>query len=258
MGKDKFDVLILIGRPASGKSEIIDFLMHAPPDVRRRYRVADLDVLDDFPMLWTWFEEDHILSERLGQPRLHADTRGHFKHRYLWHLLTERISLEYCKRVRDDAMYHDYTTTIVEFARGSEHGGYAEAFRHLTDSLLHRAVVLYVDVPFEESLRKNRCRFNPERPDSILEHALSDEKLIRVYRDDDWAAFSADDPDFLTMRSIRVPYVVFENGDDVTTGKPDLLAARLETVMGRLWELHCIRQEELAIPALSIPCFTAS
>ena len=28
MGENAFDVLILIGRPASGKSEIIDFLKH--------------------------------------------------------------------------------------------------------------------------------------------------------------------------------------------------------------------------------------
>ena len=63
MHTDAFDVLILVGRPASGKSEIIDYLMHLPPDVRRdRFHVANLDVLDDFPMLWAWFEEDGILS----------------------------------------------------------------------------------------------------------------------------------------------------------------------------------------------------
>jgi len=238
MNKGTFDVLILIGRPASGKSEIIDLLMHTLPDARqRRFHIADLDVIDDFPMLWTWFEEDRILSEQLGQPRLHTDADGYFKHRYLWHLLIERINLEYCKRLRDDPVYHDNATTLVEFSRGGEHGGYAEAFSHLADDLLRRAVLVYVRVSFEESLRKNRRRFNPDRPDSILEHALPDEKLTRLYRDDDWAAVSADDPCFLDIRSIRVPYVVFENEDDVTTSKPDLLAERLERVLGRLWEL---------------------
>ena len=95
MSKESFRVIVLIGRPASGKSEIIDFLMHASPDVRRRrFRIADLDVLDDFPMLWTWFEEDLILSERLDQPRLHTDVNGDFKYRYLWHLLIEIAVLE--------------------------------------------------------------------------------------------------------------------------------------------------------------------
>jgi hypothetical protein len=240
MSNETFDVLILIGRPASGKSEIIDLVMCTPIDVRRRvFHIADLDVIDDFPMLWTWFEEDRILSEQLGQPRLHTDADGYFKYRYLWDLLIERISLEYHKKVRDDPNYHEYSTTVVEFSRGEEHGGYAKAFPHLSDDLLRRAAVVYVRVSFEESLRKNRCRYNPDRPDSILEHALPDEKLTRLYRDDDWTSFRTSDPHFLSVRSIRVPYVVFENEDDVTTGKPDTLAERLETVLGQLWELRC-------------------
>ena len=246
MGEDTFDVLILIGRPASGKSEIIDLLMHtsaeaSAEDRRRRFHVGDVDVLDDFPMLWTWFEEDHILSERLGQPRLHTGADGYFRYPYLWHLLIERLGLEYGKRLRDEPAFHDRTTTIVEFSRGSEHGGYAGAFSHLAKDLLRRAAVVYVQVSFEESLRKNRRRFNPERPDSILEHSLPDEKLARLYRDDDWATFGPGDSGFLTVGSIRVPTVVFPNEDDVTTGKPDLLAARLEAVLGRLWELQRVR-----------------
>jgi hypothetical protein len=241
-GADTFDVLILIGRPASGKSEIVDLLMHTSPDVRRRrFHVADLDVLDDFPMLWTWFEEDQILSQQLGQPRLHTGADGYFRYPYLWHLLVERLGLEYGKQLRDDPAFHDHTTTIVEFSRGSEHGGYAEAFPHLAQDLLRRAAVVYVQVSFEESLRKNRRRFNPERPDSILEHSLPDEKLARLYRDDDWATFGVGDSGFLTVGSLRVPTVVFPNEDDVTTGKPDLLAARLEAVLGRLWELQRAR-----------------
>jgi hypothetical protein len=245
MNHETFNVLILIGRPASGKSEIVDLLMRTPPDDRRRlFHVAELDVIDDFPMLWTWFEEDQILSERLGQPRLHTDADGYFKYRYLWHLLIERISLEFHKRLRDDPIYHKHTTTLVEFSRGGEHGGYAEAFPHLADGLLGRAAVVYVRVSFEESLRKNRRRYNPDRPDSILEHSLPDEKLVRLYHDDDWASFCAGDPHYLSVGSIRVPYVVFENEDDVTTGKPDLLAERLETVLEELWELRS-QEEEL-------------
>jgi len=133
-----------------------------------------------------------------------------------------------------------------------------EAFRHLADDLLHRAAVVYVHVSFEESLRKNSQRFNPERPDSILEHTVPDEKLTRLYRDDDWATLSAGDSDSLTVRSTRVPYVIFENEDDVTTDKPNLLAARLEAVLGRLWELQYARWEERVSPALSPPCFPGS
>jgi hypothetical protein len=239
LGEGAFDVLILIGRPASGKSEMIDFLKRTPLDERRRrFHIAELDILDDFPMLWTWFEEDHILAERLGRPRLHTDVEGYFKYPYLWHLLIERLGLEYHKRLRDDAACHERATTLIEFSRGSEHGGYSEALPHLPDDLLQRTGVVYVRVSFAESLRKNRCRFNPDYPDSLLEHGLPDAKLERLYREDDWDALSGGEGSgFLDVRGTRVPFAVFENEDDVTTGRPEALRARLRKVMGRLWAL---------------------
>ena len=234
-----FDTLILIGRPASGKSEIIDFLKHLPDAERRqRFQLAELDILDDFPMLWAWFEEDALLEKLFQRPRLHTDKDGYFIHADLWNLLIERLDLDFHKRRRDDPNYSLQHTTLVEFSRGSEHGGYTSAFPHFSDDLLGRAAVLYVQVPFEESLRKNRLRFNPQRPDSILEHGLPDEKLEKLYKEDDWKAFSKGNPNFLQVRDVKVPFVVFENDDDVTTNKPDQLAARLEDCLSRLWRLN--------------------
>jgi len=239
MSDDTFDALILIGRPASGKSEIIDFLSHLPADVRRaRFHIARLEVLDDFPMLWVWFEEDDILSKGFGLPRLHSDEEGYFKYRELWHVLIERLNMDYAKKIRDEASYHEHATALIEFSRGSEHGGYAGAFEHVSDEILRRAGIVYVRVPFEESLRKNRRRFNPDRPDSTLEHGLTDEKLERLYRADDWSALAPGESGRLSVRGQSVPFVVFPNEDDVTTGKADQLAARLESVLGKLWELY--------------------
>jgi hypothetical protein len=243
MGDDAFDVLILIGRPASGKSEIIDFLTHIRPDVRcNRYQLGELDILDDFPLLWAWFEEDRILSQQFGLPRIYTDERGYFNHPAYWHLLIERLSLAYQRRLRDNPTYHESTTALVEFSRGSEHGGYHEALPHLADELLQKAAILYVNVSFAESLRKNRRRFNPNRPDSILEHGLSDEKMEQLYREDDWTELAPVAAGFVTVRAVRVPYVVFENEDDVTTGKPELLAQRLDAVLGRLWKMYVARE----------------
>ena len=237
MPRNALDILILIARPAAGKSEIIDFLKHIPFEERaRRFHIGGFREIDDFPMLWTWFEEDDIL-ERLGHPRLHSTPDGYFVDNVLWHVLIERIGLEYGKLLRDTPDFHDTNTVIVEFARGAEHGGFTEAFQHLPEAILQRAGVLYIDVPWEESLRKNRRRFNPDRPDSILQHALPDEKLERLYKDSDWATFSAADPEWLTVNGIRVPYVVFDNHDDVTTHQPEALAARLEDRMNALWAL---------------------
>jgi hypothetical protein len=234
-----FDTLILLGRPASGKSEIIDYLKHLQDDERRqRFHIAELDILDDFPMLWAWFEEDALLEKNFQQPRLHTDKDGYFIHGDLWHLLIERLDLDFHKRRRDDPDYSLQHTTLVEFSRGSEHGGYTAAFPHFSDDLLGRAAVLYVQVSFEESLRKNRLRFNPHRPDSILEHGLPDEKMEKLYKDVDWDAFSTSNPNFLQVRDVKIPYAVFENEDDVTTNKPELLASRLEDNLNRLWRLH--------------------
>jgi hypothetical protein len=231
-------ILILNARPGAGKSEIIDYLQRLPLEERRRdYHVGELDILDDFPMLWTWFEEDAIL-ERMGHPRLHTDADGYFKAPYLWHLLIERISLEYQKRLRDLPSYHHRYTTVIEFSRGTEHGGYTAAYQHLSAPILGRAAALYVKVSYEESLRKNRARFNPDRPDSILEHGLSDEKLERLYREDDWEQFSAGDGAYLSVEGERVPYVVFENEDDVTTARGPALGKRLEERLALLWERY--------------------
>jgi len=232
-----FDVILLLARPAAGKSEIIDYLKHTDKKTRlQRFHIGDFEEIDDFPMLWTWFEEDYIL-EKMGKPRLHSTPDRYFTEQHFWHVLIERISLEYGKRLRDPD-YHRKMTTIIEFSRGKEHGGYREAFQHLSDPLLDNAAILYVNVSYEESLRKNRARFNPDRPDSILEHGLPDAKLERLYREVDWEEISAADPEYITVRGHRVPYVVFENEDDVTTPRGEALGNRLEETLNRLWALY--------------------
>jgi hypothetical protein len=233
-----FHTIILIARPAAGKSEIIDFLKKMPLNERvRRFHVGVMEEIDDFPMLWSWFEEDALL-EKMGYPRLHTDGEGYFLGHYLWDLLIERIGLEYEKRLRDAREQAEETTIFIEFSRGKEHGGYRSAFSHLPPKILENAAILYLEVSWEESLRKNRKRFNPEKPDSILEHALTDEKMERLYREDDWREICRDDPQYVTVQGIHVPYAVFDNEDDVTTQRGEALGSRLEQVLGRLWSLR--------------------
>jgi hypothetical protein len=236
--KNTFDILLLLARPAAGKSEIIDYLKKAPLDGRaEHFHVSKFEELDDFPMLWTWFEEDELL-EKMGHPRLYTDQQGIFLEQYLWDLLIERFGLEYQKKLRDIENYAGQFTTIIEFSRGSEHGGYQSAFSHLSPHMLPQTAVLYIDVPWEESLRKNRKRFNPEKPDSILEHGLDDWKLERLYKAVDWSEVSSADPCYLTIQGVRVPYVVFDNADDVTTQRGAALGHRLEQSLKRLWTLY--------------------
>jgi hypothetical protein len=129
MSNNIFDIIILNGRPGSGKSEVIDYLKKTPLDERmRRFHIGKLDEIDDFPMLWTWFEEDAILEKLMGKPRLHSDSDGYFLWEHLWHLLIERISMDYSKRLRDQADFHSEYTALIEFSRGTEHGGYKAAY----------------------------------------------------------------------------------------------------------------------------------
>ncbi len=235
MSEPFFPVLILNARPAAGKSEIIHALKSTPVEERiARFHIGPLHILDDFPMIWSWFEEDHLLETVFHQPRLHTTADEYFLTNDLWHLLIERLSLEFEKWQRDTPEDH---TVVLEFSRGGEHGGYEAAYKHLSREILSLAACLYVDVTYEESLRKNRARFNPERPDSILEHGLPDEKLERLYREDDWSSFSSGNPQYLSLQDIQVPYVNFENADDVTSNGGDALNQRLEERLGTLWSL---------------------
>ena len=235
--ENTFDVLLLIARPAAGKSEIINHLKNTPVQERiERFHIGNFSELDDFPMLWTWFEEDDILS-RLGHPRLHTDDQGNFRYLYLWDLLIQRINLEYEKKLRD-LTDQEQETTIVEFARGSAHGGFQRAFEHLSKAIAERMAILYLNVTWEESLRKNRARFNPDRPDSILEHGLSDAKMESLYRYSDWEEITTAQPENILIQGVPVPYVVFENEDDVTTEGGEALSARLETCLGKLYQKY--------------------
>ena len=235
MKSETFKVLLLIARPAAGKSEIIAHLKNTPLQERiAKFHIGEFEELDDFPMLWTWFEEDTILSE-LGHSRLHTDDDENFLYPYLWDLLIRRINLDYRKKRRDLPDYHEKKTTVIEFARGISHGGFKRAFTHLSKEIADNMAILYINVSWDESLRKNRSRFNPDRPDSILEHGLSDKKMESLYRYSDWEEITEVQPDHIEIQGVPVPYIVFENEDDVTSPGGEKLASRLEQCLTDLF-----------------------
>jgi hypothetical protein len=247
MAKDTFDIIILNGRPAAGKSEVIDYLKSVPVDERiRRFHIGEFEELDDFPILWERFEDDDIY-EKHGKPRLISDTsfeyegktyEGYtFKDLFFWQFLILKLNALYSKKLRDDPRYHDHTTAIFEFARGSQHGGFAQAYEYLSEEVLSRAATMYIKVSWDESLRKNRRRYNPDRPDSILEHALEDKKIEFLYKESDWETFSSGDPGYLRVKDHRVPFAIFDNEPE-KTDKPHVLGKHLEEVCVKLWSLR--------------------
>lgn len=236
MNSEIFKTLFLLARPAAGKSEIMKYLESLPVEERvTRFHVGKLLHLDDFPMLWAWFEEDDLL-DAMGKPRLHTDAQGYFKYPYLWDLLIGRIGLEY-KKLQRDVDLQD-TTVIIEFSRGKEHGGYRSAFQNIDPLWVENAAILYVDVSWEESLRKNRRRFNPDKPDSLLEHGIPDEKLKHMYYETDWQELTSNSPNYLEISGEKVPYVVFDNEDDLTSKRDQAFKERLQNNLDTLWKLY--------------------
>ncbi len=233
-----FPILLLIARPAAGKSEIIHYLTNLPEEKRtNQFHVGELKSIDDFPFLWRWFEEDELLEE-MGQKRLYTDPKGYFKSKYLWDLLIKLINLDFLKFMRAKEESTTTITVLVEFSRGKEHGGYRHALPLLSDDILENLSILYVDVPWEESLRKNRKRFNPDKPDSILEHSLPDEKLERLYRECDFQEMASAPAGELSIRGFQVPYAIMNNADDVTSAMGTALGERLEATLQKLWSLR--------------------
>lgn len=228
-----FPVLIITGRPAAGKSELIDFLKKCDPQERLdRFHIGRFEELDDFVYVWETFEIDDILT-RHGRPRLWTDEKYWFKEHFIWNLYIERINLEYRKRLARDPAYHAGTTTLIEFARGGENGIF-EALSHLHEDILRRAALIYLRVSYEESVRKNRRRARKGEEHSILYHSLPDEKMEFYYKTNDWEKLAAKDPKVIEVKGFRIPYAVFENEPEKTLD-PTLIGRELERVTRVLW-----------------------
>ncbi len=238
MAREHFDVIILIGRPAAGKSEVIDFLKKTPlPERLKRFHISNFEEFDDFVYVWETFEVDDILS-RHGKPRLWTDEKYWFRDQFIWNLYIERINLAYRKQLAANPEYHSSMTALVEFARGGENG-FAEAFSFLHEEILKRAGIIYIGVSYDESVRKNRRRARPGLEDSILYHSLPDEKMAFYYKTNDWPMLASADPAFITIKGIKVPYAVFQNEPE-KTDNPAALGQELERATARLWSLKTL------------------
>jgi hypothetical protein len=229
--------IILIGRPAAGKSEVIDYLKKVGDEERlRRFHIGPFEEVDDFPFVWQTFEDDDIWEKKLQKPRHNTTSNYYFLDEAIWNFFIHKINLSYDKLVAREPDFHRDRTTIVEFSRGGA-SGFATAFDALSDKILERSGIVYIAVSFEESKRKNRRRFRPELADSILYHSLPDDKMERYYRINDWDALSGGQlTGHIPVRGHKVPFSVFQNEPE-KTDDPAKLGPALEEVFARLHEL---------------------
>ena len=234
---DVFPLILLLGRPASGKSEFIDFMKKTPLSQRAtRYHIGNIRVIDDFPILWEKFIEDDIW-EKLGRGRLHsrpADGNYAVVDPLMWAFLTEKLDIAVRSAMRESG---PGDTLIVEFSRGREHG-YREALMHLSSGVLRNAAILYIDVSFAESTRRNRARYDEAARDSILTHSVPGEEMEETYKTDDWKVIAPEPHGKLTINGIDVPYVTMKNEPELTD--PVLLDKRYGAA------LSCLAENSLA------------
>ncbi len=229
-----FDVLLLLGRPASGKSEFIDFMRRADPALRaHQFHVGRLAIADDFPILWQTFEQDDAW-ERLGRPRLHsrrADGNYVVSDDGLWPFLIERLN-DAIRSRRDPAG----TTLVVEFSRGGP-SAYRDALARLAPELLDRAAALYLAVSFDESWRRNLARYDEKRRSGILSHSVPREEMERTYGADDWSDLTDGAlRGFLGVGGRNVPFATLANEPESTDSA--VLGPRYREALDALFALQ--------------------
>lgn len=235
---ETFHYLLVLGRPASGKSEFIDYMSLAPATVRaQRYAIGDFDVLDDFVFLWQHFLQDDALEQQ-GKPR-RLSRPSEFGYVVasddVWDILIDDINGALAAKWAWDMQ--PGRTTLVEFSRGRNHG-YEVSLSRLSPRLLQLGAILYIHVSFEESWQRNLARYDEKRKNGILTHSVPRAEMERTYGEDDWGAITGGKPNgYIQVRGNTIPFVTMFNEPE--SADPRVLDRRYGyalTTLKMLWD----------------------
>lgn len=236
-----FDNLLLLGRPASGKSEFIDFMKKVPDDVRaNKYHIGRFEEADDFVWIWEKFVEDD-LWERAGCNRLYSKQympgnpglapEGERLFEFCMQKFNDVITERYLKR---DEFYGN-GTLFIEFARGRKNA-FKKALETLNPEILRRAAILFIYVTKEESWRRNVARYQENLKHSILSHMVPKETFDYFYSEHDWLDLTGEKPGgYVEVHGLRVPFVTMNNEPESTD--PKVLDKRYREALNILYEL---------------------
>lgn len=240
--KRTFDHLMILGRPAAGKSEFIDFMEKTPDEERAdKYHIGKFKGVDDFFWLWEKFLEDDMWEEA-GYPRIFSERAGEGNYNVrlpdqlkLYDFLFAKFNHKIKKDYLSNPSFYDEGTLFVEFARGRE-GAYKNALSRLSKEVLEKAAIFYVSVDFEESWRRNVSRYQEKLKHSSLAHMAPRETMEFMYSIDDWRELTeAKEAGYLEFHGVKVPFVTMNNIPELKERGP--LAERYGPHLDKLYEL---------------------
>jgi hypothetical protein len=237
-----FDHLLILGRPASGKSEFIDFMKTIlDADREKKFHIGTFEEIDDFVWIWEKFMEDD-LWEKAGYPRLYSKQympgnpglapEGERLFKFCMEKINNTITGNYLSR---PAFYNDHTL-FIEFSRGNHHT-FKDALETLKPEVLTRATIFFINVTKEESWRRNVARYQEKLKHSILAHMVPKETFDYYYSDHNWLELTHDEPvGNLNLNGVKVPFVTMNNEPESTD--PVVLEKRYGNALNKLFELY--------------------
>lgn len=240
--KNAFDNIILIGRPASGKSEFTDYIKRlSTRETIEKFRIGKIVEIDDFPWLWEKFMEDNVW-EKLGYKRLCSKSYpdGNFgldpDHTEYMDLLVHKFNYEINKRYLPNSSFYNENTLLIEFSRGGS-DAYRRSLNLLSPEILKKSVILYTSVSFAESCRKNTKRYEEKKQHSILAHKVDDELMEKYYNTDDWKGLTNNkETGMLVINNIKIPFTSVSNEPESTD--PKVLDERYSKKLTKLFEVY--------------------
>lgn len=235
------DHILLLGRPAAGKSEFIDY-MKKISDVERSsvFHISRFEELDDFPWLWEKFLEDDMWEEAGYERVFSLLDKGNYSVRpdkgFLYDLMLTKFNHAIKEKYLSQPEFYSDHTLFIEFSRGGENG-YRNALSRLSKEILSKAVVLYVKVDFEESWRRNVKRYEEKLKASSLAHMAPRDVMERFYKIDDWEKIT-DGREFgtLSFQGVEIPFATMDNVPELPPG-PEI-AKRYQAALDGLWRVR--------------------
>jgi hypothetical protein len=234
-----FDHLYILGRPAAGKSEFMDFMKRVPDGERAgRFRIGRFVELDDFVWLWEKFREDDIWEKVLGRRLYSSRYEGQYnmEDARLFDFLIEKLNREVLENYLPRGDFYADGTLFIEFSRGGE-TPYSGALAGFDPKVLSRAAILYIEVSREESFRRNEARYREKLKHTVLAHKCPEPNMKRFYSDDDWPAITKGKRSgTISVNGVEIPFATMNNEPESTD--PAVLGLRYGAALEGLWGIY--------------------